>query len=129
SGTALLRLADAYNDRDEQGRYGTQGHAQRAISCADDPGRPTPEEARKLLPEFRSISPVFGEFLAWDAAGWCHEWPVDGVAEPPGVAAKGASPRPWEVVARRPDSARGSGEAALRRGAAAEPRRRGGEGG
>ncbi|MFE1210344.1 alpha/beta hydrolase [Streptomyces albidoflavus] len=92
SGTALLRLADAYNDRDEQGRYGTQGHAQRAISCADDPGRPTPEEARKLLPEFRSISPVFGEFLAWDTAGWCHEWPVDGVAEPPGVAAKGASP-------------------------------------
>ena len=92
SGTALLRLADSYNDRDEQGRYGTQSHAQRAISCADDPGRPTPEEARKLLPEFRGISPVFGEFLGWDTAGWCHEWPADGVPEPPGVAAEGASP-------------------------------------
>ena len=92
SGTALLRLADSYNDRDEQGRYGTQSHAQRAISCADDPGRPTPEEARKLLPEFRGISPVFGEFLGWDTAGWCHEWPADGVPEPPGVTAEGASP-------------------------------------
>ncbi|WP_436738811.1 alpha/beta hydrolase [Streptomyces sp. BBFR102] len=92
SGTALLLLADSYNDRDKQGRYGTQGHAQRAISCADDPGRPTAEEVRKLLPEFRAISPVFGEFLGWDAAGWCHEWPVDGAAEPPGVEAKGAPP-------------------------------------
>ncbi|MFD5182180.1 alpha/beta hydrolase [Streptomyces sp. NPDC058372] len=92
SGTALLRLADSYNDRDGKGRYGTQGHAQRAISCADDPGRPTPEEARKLLPEFRSISPVFGGLLGWDTAGWCHEWPVDGVAEPPGVEAKDAPP-------------------------------------
>ncbi len=40
-GTMLLALADGYNERDEDGRYGTTTHAQRAISCADSSERPT----------------------------------------------------------------------------------------
>ncbi|URM89719.1 alpha/beta hydrolase [Streptomyces sp. MRC013] len=91
-GDALLRLADMYNDRDASGRYGTDSHAQRAISCADTDQRPTAADAKALLPEFRRISPVFGDFLAWDTAGWCANWPVKG--EPAGrdVSAPGAGP-------------------------------------
>ncbi|MFJ9698569.1 MULTISPECIES: alpha/beta hydrolase [Streptomyces] len=91
-GDALLRLADMYNERDEDGRYGTDSHSQRAISCADTDQRPTAAEAKALLPEFRRISPVFGEFLAWDTAGWCANWPVKGEGGGQDVAAPGAQP-------------------------------------
>ncbi|MFJ6568373.1 alpha/beta hydrolase [Streptomyces sp. NPDC091292] len=91
-GTELLTLADAYNERDASGHYSTQSHAQRAISCRDAKGRPTPEEAKRGLAEFRKISPVFGEFLSWDTAGWCHDWPVPGLRETAEVSAPGAAP-------------------------------------
>ncbi|MFG3657713.1 alpha/beta hydrolase [Streptomyces sp. NPDC047706] len=91
-GSALLALADSYNERDEAGRYATATHSQRVISCLDDRQRPTPEEAKKLLPEFEKISPVFGQFLGWDTAGWCHEWPVAGQSDTPEVSAPGAAP-------------------------------------
>lgn len=91
-GSALLRLADSYNERDSSGRYGTTTHAQRVISCLDDKQRPTVEETRKLLPEFERISPVFGPYLAWDTAGWCHGWPVAGQFDTPQVSAPGAAP-------------------------------------
>jgi pimeloyl-ACP methyl ester carboxylesterase len=91
-GTELLALADAYNERDPSGHYSTQSHAQRAISCLDTKDRPTPEEAEKRLAEFRKISPVFGEFLGWDTAGWCHDWPVPGLYDNPEVSAPGAAP-------------------------------------
>ncbi|MFG2328875.1 alpha/beta hydrolase [Streptomyces sp. NPDC048604] len=91
-GAELLRLADFYNDREENGHYGTQSHAQRAIGCADSTERPTADQARALLPEFRRLSPVFGEFLAWDTAGWCANWPVKGERERPVASAPGAAP-------------------------------------
>ncbi|MET8507566.1 alpha/beta hydrolase [Streptomyces sp. NPDC004787] len=92
SGAELLSLADWYNDRDANGHYATQSHAQRAISCADSAERPTLDQARALLPEFRRLSPVFGPFLAWDTAGWCADWPVEGEADRPSVSAPGAAP-------------------------------------
>ncbi|GBQ00520.1 peptidase [Streptomyces spongiicola] len=91
-GTKLLALADSYNDRGPDGGYGTQSHSQRAISCVDDAQRPTPAEAKALLPEFERISPVFGPFLAWDTAGWCADWPVPGEDGTPDTSAKGAAP-------------------------------------
>ncbi|UPZ29089.1 alpha/beta hydrolase [Streptomyces sp. LRE541] len=91
-GTELLAQADSYNDRDASGRYGTTTHSQRVISCLDDKERPTPEEAKKRLPEFRKISPVFGDSMGWDTAGWCHDWPVAGQYENPEVSAPGADP-------------------------------------
>ena len=45
-----------------------------------------------LLPEFEKISPVFGDFLGWDTAGWCHDWPVAGQYDTPEVSAPGAAP-------------------------------------
>ncbi|MFD4031749.1 alpha/beta hydrolase [Streptomyces sp. NPDC058637] len=92
TGDGLLQLADSYNGRDESGHYDTQSHSQRAISCADTKARPTAAEARALLPEFRELSPVFGPFLAWDTAGWCADWPVDGEHDTPEASAPGAAP-------------------------------------
>ncbi|WP_299528511.1 alpha/beta hydrolase [uncultured Streptomyces sp.] len=92
TGNGLLQLADSYNGRDEQGRYDTQAHSQRAISCADSSDRPTVEQARALLPAFRKLSPVFGPFLAWDTAGWCARWPVPGERTTPVASAPGAGP-------------------------------------
>jgi pimeloyl-ACP methyl ester carboxylesterase len=91
-GSALLSLADNYNERDASGRYGTTTHSQRVISCLDDRRRPTPQETKELLPEFEKISPVFGDFLGWDTAGWCHDWPVAGQFDHPEVSAPGAAP-------------------------------------
>ncbi|MEU8530321.1 alpha/beta hydrolase [Streptomyces sp. NPDC048629] len=91
-GSELLQLADYYNDRDRNGHYSTQSHAQRAISCADSAERPTAAQARALLPEFRKLSPVFGAFLAWDTAGWCANWPVKGERSKSDVSARGAGP-------------------------------------
>ncbi|MEH0418687.1 alpha/beta hydrolase [Streptomyces sp. B21-083] len=91
-GSDLLALADGYNDRDASGHYGTTTHAQRVISCLDDKQRPTAAQTRKLLPEFRKISTVFGEYMGWDTAGWCHDWPVAGQYDTPEVGAPGAAP-------------------------------------
>ena len=65
---------------------------QRAISCADAKARPKAAEARALVPEFREISPVFGPFLAWDTAGWCAGWPVEGEHDTPEASAPGSAP-------------------------------------
>ncbi|AVV40611.1 alpha/beta hydrolase [Streptomyces sp. ID05-04B] len=91
-GSALLGLADRYNERDSSGRYGTTVHSQRVISCLDDRQRPTAQETKLLVPRFEKISPVFGDFLAWDTAGWCHDWPVAGQYDTPEVSAAGAAP-------------------------------------
>ncbi|MBL3667110.1 alpha/beta fold hydrolase [Streptomyces sp. M2CJ-2] len=91
-GSELLALADGYNERDASGRYGTTTHSQRVISCSDARQRPTAAQTKKLLPEFERISPVFGPFLGWDTAGWCHDWPVPGRHDTPEVSAPGAAP-------------------------------------
>ncbi|MFJ3797183.1 alpha/beta hydrolase [Streptomyces sp. NPDC090088] len=91
-GSELLSLADQYNDRDSSGHYGTTTHSQRVISCLDDKQRPTLAQTKKLLPQFEKISPVFGDFLGWDTAGWCHDWPVAGEYDTPEVSAPGAAP-------------------------------------
>ncbi|MFF8725091.1 alpha/beta hydrolase [Streptomyces sp. NPDC015171] len=91
-GSELLALADGYNDRDASGHYGTMSHSQRAISCLDDKQRPALAETKRRLADFERISPVFGDFLAWDTAGWCHGWPVPGQYDTPEVGAPGAAP-------------------------------------
>ncbi|MFD8716496.1 alpha/beta hydrolase [Streptomyces sp. NPDC059629] len=91
-GSELLSLADQYNERDSSGHYGTTTHSQRVISCLDDKERPTLAETKKRLAEFEKISPVFGDFLGWDSAGWCHDWPVAGQWATPEVSAPGAAP-------------------------------------
>lgn len=90
-GQLLLRLSDLLTGRDEQGRYSNLGAANTAINCADSKERSTLEETKAKLPEFRSASPVFGEYLGW-ASMACNDWPVPGAWETPDVSAPGAAP-------------------------------------
>ncbi|GGW32766.1 peptidase [Streptomyces lucensis JCM 4490] len=91
-GSQLLALADDYDERDSAGHYGTTSHSQRVISCLDDRQRPTLADTKRRLAAFERISPVFGDFLGWDTAGWCHAWPVPGQFDTPRVSAPGAAP-------------------------------------
>ncbi|MEV5877652.1 alpha/beta hydrolase [Streptomyces sp. NPDC052101] len=91
-GSPLLALAGDYNERDPSGHYGTRSHAQRAISCLDEKERPTLSETKQRLARFEQLSPVFGDYLGWDTAGWCHDWPVPGQFDTPQVSAPGAAP-------------------------------------
>ncbi|MGX1881115.1 alpha/beta hydrolase [Streptomyces sp. NPDC055287] len=103
-GRTLLRLADSYNNRDGSGHYGTDQHAQRAIHCADARGRVSGDEVRAThLADFRKVSPAFGPYLAWDLAGWCASWPVEGEHVTPEVGARGADP--LLVIGGKGDSA------------------------
>ena len=91
-GSELLSLADGYNGRDTAGHYETTTHSQRVISCSDSKLRPAPAETKKRLAQFEKISPVFGDFMGWDTAGWCHDWPVAGQWDTPPASAPGAPP-------------------------------------
>ncbi|MFC7219818.1 alpha/beta hydrolase [Streptomyces polyrhachis] len=90
-GRLLMVLGDALNGRDDKGRYSTLQSSFTAISCKDSSERPTPDEVRALLPEFRAASPAFGEFMAWSLLS-CTDWAVQGTAKTPDVSAKGAAP-------------------------------------
>ncbi|NJP68298.1 alpha/beta hydrolase [Streptomyces spiramenti] len=89
-GELLLLFADAYNERDEEGRYSNQRDAQAAITCADTTGQRDPEAIEENRAAFEDASPVFGPYLLWSLAG-CEGWPTDGEAEKPEVSADGAS--------------------------------------
>jgi pimeloyl-ACP methyl ester carboxylesterase len=50
-GSALIRLADEYNERSADGTWGSIAQAFRAITCADFAGRPTADEAKAAYEE------------------------------------------------------------------------------
>ncbi|MEF9908230.1 alpha/beta hydrolase [Streptomyces sp. P9-A2] len=90
-GGGLLWLSDLYAERDINGVYSNSGPANTAVNCADSKDRFTVEDVRRQLPEFRKVSPVFGEMTAWMLLA-CTDWPVDGHASTVDVKADGAGP-------------------------------------
>ena len=90
-GRVLMLLADSMNGRNEDGKYSNLTAANIAINCADDKPRYTEEYVARKLPEFRSASPIFGDYLAWGMVG-CTDWAVPGAAEHPDVSAAGSAP-------------------------------------
>ncbi|OSP40298.1 peptidase [Streptomyces sp. 13-12-16] len=90
-GTILMVLSDSMNGRGENGEYNNLVPANVAVNCADDKARYTSEDVERRLPEFRTASPLFGEYLAWGMVG-CTDWAVPGAAEHPDVHAPGAAP-------------------------------------
>jgi pimeloyl-ACP methyl ester carboxylesterase len=90
-GRVLMLLSDLMNGRNEDGTYSNIEAANISISCADDKERYTPAEVEKQLPEFRRVSPLFGDYLAWGMLS-CTGWPVRGAAQHPDVSAPGAPP-------------------------------------
>jgi pimeloyl-ACP methyl ester carboxylesterase len=91
-GTILLALADTYNDRLEDGNYGSNMlEANIAISCLD--GRqPADEESiaqqNKLVLQ---TSSTFGRYWQFGALT-CEQWPFPVAERPAEFSAKGAAP-------------------------------------
>ncbi|WP_329334976.1 alpha/beta fold hydrolase [Streptomyces sp. NBC_00663] len=90
-GRVLMLLADSMNGRNEDGTYSNLTAANIAINCADDKARYTEDFVEQKLAEFRSASPVFGDYLAWGMVS-CTDWAVSGAAEHPDVSAAGSAP-------------------------------------
>ncbi|MDQ1036290.1 pimeloyl-ACP methyl ester carboxylesterase [Streptomyces sp. V3I8] len=90
-GKILMLLSDSMNGRDQNGRYSNISAANVSVNCADDKARPTVDDVRAKLPEFREASPVFGDYLAWGMVG-CTDWAVAGAADRPDVSAPGSAP-------------------------------------
>ncbi|MGW0549342.1 alpha/beta hydrolase [Streptomyces altiplanensis] len=91
SGELLLTLSDSMNGRSPDGSYSNIGAANAAISCVDNKARHDMAHTKAKLPEFRKVSPVFGDFLGWGLMG-CSEWPVPGESDTPDVSAPGSAP-------------------------------------
>ena len=91
-GEILVRLADVYFDRDEDGAYAdNSGQVITAISCLDSPGGLTEADVEAQTPRFVAASPVFGRALAWGALG-CSDWPIESANPLPDIDAAGAPP-------------------------------------
>ena len=84
--TLILLLADAYADRDENGRYrSNQFDAFNAINCADEADYPSIDEIRALQAQWRTEYPVFGPALATGLLA-CAVWPGEPDPYPTGPA-------------------------------------------
>ncbi|OIJ93197.1 alpha/beta hydrolase [Streptomyces colonosanans] len=90
-GRLLMLLSDSLNERNEKGHYSNLTAANVAISCADDKPRYTAADVKAKLPQFRAVSPLFGDLLAWGLIS-CTNWPVRGAVYHPDVHAPGAGP-------------------------------------
>jgi pimeloyl-ACP methyl ester carboxylesterase len=92
TGTALLYLADFYNDRNPDGSFATNStEAFRAVGCLDgrqDPDPATMEEQRERL---ETEAPTMGSFFAYGALT-CADWPYPVVEQEFDVHAAGAAP-------------------------------------
>ncbi|MFF2325213.1 MULTISPECIES: alpha/beta hydrolase [unclassified Streptomyces] len=91
NGALLLALADSLNGRSNDGRYNNLMAANTAVNCVDSKLRYTADQTKAKLPEFRSASPVFGDYLGWGLMT-CTGWPVAGTWDTPDVSAPGAAP-------------------------------------
>ncbi|MFB4299487.1 alpha/beta hydrolase [Actinomadura sp. NTSP31] len=90
-GSLLLMLADLQNGRKPGGAYDNLTAANTAITCADGTDRYTIADVRRLMPEFREASPVFGPSMAWGLLQ-CTGWPVKGDDAARLVSAPAAAP-------------------------------------
>ncbi|SES25103.1 TAP-like protein [Streptomyces sp. yr375] len=90
-GKILMLLSDLMNGRTENGEYSNITAANIAINCADDKPRYSTAYVQKKLPEFRTASSLFGDFLAWSMLS-CTDWAVPGAADHPDVSAPGSAP-------------------------------------
>ncbi|GHF62864.1 proteinase [Streptomyces mashuensis] len=91
-GALLLRLSDAYYERDEHGSYTNLMAANSAVNCLDQaPPFRSPAGVRRALPAFEKASPAFGTSFAWGALT-CAYWPVKATGGPHRITARGAAP-------------------------------------
>ncbi|KHL15162.1 UNVERIFIED_CONTAM: hypothetical protein LK11_23240 [Mumia flava] len=90
-GDTMLFVADQYLSRGSDGYTDNSTVAFPAISCLDDTGDVSLDEARESLAEFEDVSPVLGRSFAWSAVG-CSTWPMEATEPAPEIDAAGAPP-------------------------------------
>jgi pimeloyl-ACP methyl ester carboxylesterase len=90
-GEGLLRLADAYLERDSKGHYGQTISANPAIFCLDVPETRTPQQISTDAAAVQREFPPLGGAIAWGALS-CSQWPLKAVMPREKVSAKGAAP-------------------------------------
>ena len=82
-GATLEKLADIYNERDSDGRYGTTQDAFTAIRCVDDPRVTDPQVILKAQEEYVRVAPFLDDGRPASAArDACAFWPVPNTSEP-----------------------------------------------
>lgn len=90
-GTALLALADRYDERSSDGKYGSVMEANPAIFCLDHPEPRSAAEIQAAADELEQKFPPLGGSIGWGALG-CAEWPIPAVMKPQRLTAEGAAP-------------------------------------
>lgn len=89
-GSTLMALADAYNERAEDGSYGSNlMEANISISCLD---ARSPSDAASMAAQNQRVleaSPVLGRYWQFGALT-CEQWPFDVVPHPDDYSAKGS---------------------------------------
>ncbi|MDX3190720.1 alpha/beta hydrolase [Streptomyces sp. MN03-5084-2B] len=82
-GATLEKLADIYNERDSDGKYGTTQDAFTAIRCVDDPRVTDPAVILKAQEQYVKAAPFLDDGRPASAArDACAFWPVPNTSEP-----------------------------------------------
>lgn len=91
-GSGLLRIADLYANREEDGTYASNLlEVFNAVNCLDYPVDASPEAMADVAERLEAASPTFGSALAYGEV-LCDAWPVGPVREPAPLDAAGAPP-------------------------------------
>lgn len=93
-GDVLLKLADAYFDRDSAGHYANTNDVQNAVNCVDAPGNTDLAKAVDKDRQLRQVAPfaTFGQFTGNAPLEVCAFWPVPPSSGPHTVSAPGLPP-------------------------------------
>ncbi|MDT7727370.1 MAG: hypothetical protein QOI21_3946 [Actinomycetota bacterium] len=82
-GRTLMQLADLYNERGPDGRYGTTQDVFTAVRCVDDPRVTDPATILKAQEEYVKVAPFLDDGRGVSAArDACAFWPVPNTSEP-----------------------------------------------
>jgi pimeloyl-ACP methyl ester carboxylesterase len=91
SGDLLLKLADLYNGRRNDGSYDNSQDAFLAIHCVDDPAIKDRQQVDRQDAEYRKVAPFLDDGHGGDQAPLelCAFWPVPNTATPHKVSVQG----------------------------------------
>ena len=90
-GAALLALADAYTEREQDGYVSNYLEMYYAVSCLDSSERGSFDDAESEVARFKKASPVLGRLFAWDGLV-CADWPLPAIHPQVEVDATGSEP-------------------------------------
>jgi pimeloyl-ACP methyl ester carboxylesterase len=94
-GTDLMKLADQYAHRNQNGAYAANLlEAYYAISCLDDADSSDPAVFAQRARDSTTVAPTWGPLLVWGSLV-CGQWPVkaaEGAAGPRKISAEGSGP-------------------------------------